>query len=60
MVTDGVIESRTRDIDQSIARLRERATTLRAEPLPDLVADLADLADTSLRDDLTILAVRLN
>jgi serine phosphatase RsbU (regulator of sigma subunit) len=58
LVTDGVVESRTADLDRGIARLRERAADLREKPLDGLVAALADLADTSVRDDVTVLAAR--
>ena len=59
LVTDGVVESRTHDLDQGIARLRERAAELRGKPLRDLVDALADLADKSLRDDVTVVAARV-
>ncbi|HEX6874182.1 MAG TPA: SpoIIE family protein phosphatase [Nocardioidaceae bacterium] len=59
LVTDGVVESRADDLDQGIARLRERAAELRFKPLPELVDALADLSDKSLRDDVTVMAARL-
>jgi PAS domain S-box-containing protein len=59
LVTDGVVESRTADLDQGIARLKERAADLREKPLDGLVAALADLADTTVHDDVTVLAARL-
>lgn len=59
LVTDGVVESRSHDLDQGIDRLRERAAELRDRPLPVLVDALAELADTSLRDDVTVVAARL-
>jgi len=59
LVTDGVVESRAYDLDWGIARLRVRAAELRNEPLDELVARLADLADDSLRDDVTVVAARL-
>ena len=59
MVTDGVVESRAYDLDWGIARLRERAVQLRDQPLPEVVAGLAALADASLRDDVTVVAARL-
>lgn len=59
LVTDGVVESRTYDLDWGLARLRVRAAELRGKPLDELVAGLADLADPSLRDDVTVLAARL-
>jgi PAS domain S-box-containing protein len=58
LVTDGVVETRGADLDQGIALLRERAVELRDRPLTELVAGLATLADTSLHDDVTVLAVR--
>ena len=59
LVTDGVIESRRHDIDSGIERLRRRAAELRELPVQELVGALAGLADTSLRDDVTVLAARL-
>jgi PAS domain S-box-containing protein len=59
LVTDGVVESRTRDLDQGITGLRERAAGLREKPLRELVDGLATLADKSLRDDVTVVAARL-
>ncbi|MFC4784167.1 SpoIIE family protein phosphatase [Nocardioides sp. MAHUQ-72] len=59
LVTDGVVESRSQDLDRGIARLRERAAQLRDRPLADLVAGLADLADPTSGDDVTVVAARL-
>jgi serine phosphatase RsbU (regulator of sigma subunit) len=59
LVTDGVVESRTHDLDRGIERLRARAEELRDRPLDELVDALAALADTSLRDDVTVVAARL-
>ena len=59
LVTDGVVESRAHDLDQGITRLRERAAELRDRPLHEVVDGLAALADTSLRDDVTVVAARL-
>jgi PAS domain S-box-containing protein len=59
LVTDGVVEARTHDLDEGIARLRRRAAELRHEPLPELVSLLAELADGSMRDDVTVVAARL-
>lgn len=59
LVTDGVVESRLLDLSVGIDRLRERAAQLRDRPLDELVAGLAALADTSMRDDVTVLAVRV-
>ena len=58
LVTDGVVESRKHDLDHGIALLQERAAELRDLPLDELVVALADLADHSLRDDVTVLAAR--
>ena len=59
LVTDGVVESRTRDLDQGIERLRQRAAELRGGPLRELVDGLAALADKTLQDDVTVVAARL-
>ncbi len=59
LVTDGVVESRNDDLDRGIARLLERAAELRDKPLGEVVDGLAALADTSLRDDVTVVAARL-
>jgi PAS domain S-box-containing protein len=59
LVTDGVVESRAHDVDRGIALLGERAASLRERPLPEVVDALAELADTSLRDDVTVVAARL-
>jgi PAS domain S-box-containing protein len=59
LVTDGVVESRTQDLDEGITRLRVRAAELRDQPLRRLVDSLAALADKSLRDDVTVMAARL-
>jgi serine phosphatase RsbU (regulator of sigma subunit) len=59
LVTDGVVESRAHDLDRGIMQLRERAAELRTKPLSELVDGLADLADKSLRDDVTVVAARL-
>ncbi len=58
LVTDGVVESRKHDLDHGIALLQERAAELRDLPLDELVVALADLADHTLRDDVTVLAAR--
>ncbi|HEX4977913.1 MAG TPA: SpoIIE family protein phosphatase [Nocardioides sp.] len=60
LVTDGVVESRREDLDHGLARLVERATALRTAPLPELVAALAELADPTLSDDVTVVAARLS
>ena len=59
LVTDGVVESRDHDLEQGIGLLARRVGDLRAAPLHDLVAEVAALADTSLRDDVTVVAARL-
>jgi PAS domain S-box-containing protein len=59
MVTDGVVESRRHDIDYGIKLLCDRAAELRGAPLEDLVQGIAALADTSLHDDVTVVASRL-
>jgi serine phosphatase RsbU (regulator of sigma subunit) len=58
LVTDGVVESRKHDLDHGIALLQARAAELRDLPLDELVVALADLADHTLRDDVTVLAAR--
>jgi PAS domain S-box-containing protein len=59
LVTDGVVESRAADLDEGLARLSERASELRDRPLEELVDALAALADSSMRDDVTVLAIRM-
>ena len=59
MVTDGVVESRAHDLDEGIEMFARRVGELRSAPLHELVAGVAALADTSLRDDVTVVAVRL-
>lgn len=59
LVTDGVVESREQDLGDGIDRLRARAAELRGGPLEDLVAGIAELADSSMRDDVTVLALRV-
>ena len=60
LVTDGVVESRDHDLDEGIAQLCRRAAELRERPLREVVDGLAALADTTLRDDVTVMAVRLS
>lgn len=60
LVTDGVVESRDHDLDEGIAKLCRRAAELRERPLREVVDGLAALADTTLRDDVTVMAVRLS
>lgn len=59
LVTDGVVESRAYDLDEGIRRLCDLAATLRGRPLDEVVDALAELADTTLRDDVTVVAARL-
>lgn len=59
MVTDGVVESRHHDIDHGIRLLCDRAADLRDAPVKELVQGIAALADTSLHDDVTVMAARL-
>ena len=59
MVTDGVVESRHHDIDHGIRLLCERAADLRDAPVTELAQGIAALADTSMHDDVTVLASRL-
>lgn len=59
VVTDGVVESRSRDLDEGLDRLRQRASALREGSLEDLVDGLAALADSTMRDDVTVLAIRM-
>ena len=59
VVTDGVVESRHHDIDQGIQLLRDRAAELRDAPVSELVQGIAVLADTSMLDDVTVVAARL-
>lgn len=60
MVTDGVVESRQHDLDEGIELFARRVKELRDAPLHELVARVADLADASLRDDVTVVAARLH
>ncbi|MFC7496274.1 MULTISPECIES: PP2C family protein-serine/threonine phosphatase [unclassified Nocardioides] len=59
LVTDGVVESRDRDIDVGMERLRECAVELAPGPLDELVRGVAALADGRLRDDVTVVAARM-
>lgn len=57
LYTDGLVESRTRSLDDGMTRLRQHATTHRHLPLRELCATLArDLGDP--RDDITLIAAR--
>lgn len=60
LYTDGLIESRTRDIDQGLERLRAAAVTARGWPL-ELLCDhvLGELTGGGNEDDVTLLAVRM-
>ncbi|MEU3186142.1 SpoIIE family protein phosphatase [Streptomyces sp. NPDC006923] len=58
LYTDGLIESRTQDIDTGLTRLRRYAAAHHTDPLDRLCVDLAGtLGDT--RDDITLIAVRV-
>ena len=59
MVTDGVVEGRGFDVDEGIARLTTQAQQFAQAPLDVLVGQIATLADRSLRDDVTVVAVRV-
>lgn len=59
LVTDGVVESRLEDLDHGLERLLERVVQLRTAPLPELVTALAELADPTLLDDVTVVAARM-
>ncbi|MFG2596540.1 SpoIIE family protein phosphatase [Streptomyces sp. NPDC048462] len=57
LYTDGLIESRTQNLDTGMTRLRQHITTHQHLPLPQLCAQLArELGDT--RDDITLIAAR--
>lgn len=60
LVTDGVVESRAGDLGDGIDRLRERASAMRDRPLAELVVGVGELADSSMRDDVTVLALRVH
>lgn len=60
LVTDGVVESRGRDVDEGIARLVQRAAELYDAPLDVLVAELGALAEAGDDDDVTVVAARLS
>jgi PAS domain S-box-containing protein len=59
MVTDGVVEGRDYDIDEGIDRMAATVGKLAGAPLDDVTREVAALADRSLRDDVTVVAVRL-
>jgi serine phosphatase RsbU (regulator of sigma subunit) len=59
LVTDGVVETRDRDIEAGIAALVSRVGDSAGKPVEDLVADVAALADRSMLDDVTVLVARL-
>ena len=59
LVTDGVVECRCHDIDYGIRLVHERTADLRDRPLDEVVKGVAALADTSMRDDVTVVAARL-
>ncbi|QIQ01031.1 SpoIIE family protein phosphatase [Streptomyces liangshanensis] len=58
LYTDGLIESRTQDIDSGLLRLRRYAAAHHTQPLDRLCVDLArHLGDT--RDDITLIGARI-
>ncbi|MFI7285702.1 SpoIIE family protein phosphatase [Streptomyces anulatus] len=58
LYTDGLIESRTQNLDTGMTRLRQHITTHQHLPLAQLCAQLArELGDT--RDDITLIAARI-
>ncbi|MDX3850089.1 SpoIIE family protein phosphatase [Streptomyces sp. AK02-01A] len=58
LYTDGLIESRTQDIDTGLTRLRRYAAAHHTDPLDRLCVDLVGtLGDT--RDDITLIAARI-
>jgi PAS domain S-box-containing protein len=58
--SDGLVESRCRDLDQGIALLVATAAGLRRRPLRELLDGLvaASLADQGRHDDVTVLGLR--
>jgi serine phosphatase RsbU (regulator of sigma subunit) len=59
LVTDGVVEGRGYDVDQGIDRLTALATKFVQAPLDVLVGQIATLSDRTLRDDVTVVAIRV-
>ena len=59
LVTDGVSETRDRDIEAGLDALVARVGESVGKPVEDLVADVAALADRSMLDDVTVLVARL-
>ncbi|MYV57855.1 SpoIIE family protein phosphatase [Streptomyces sp. SID3212] len=58
LYTDGLIESRTQDIDSGLRRLRGHAAAHHTQPLDRLCIDLVrHLGDT--RDDITLIGARI-
>lgn len=60
LVTDGVVEGREHDVDEGMDRLRAVASGLADHLLGELVDGLATLADPTLSDDVTVVAIRLD
>ncbi len=58
LVTDGVVEGRHYDIDEGLDRLRSVVGELVDAPVEEVVDRVASLADRSLRDDVTVVAIR--
>ena len=59
MVTDGVVEGRDYDIDEGIDRMAAVVSELADGPVDEVARRVAGLADRSLRDDVTVVAVRV-
>ena len=59
LVTDGVVETRDRDVDEGIAALVAQVGSSAGKPVEDIAGDVAALADRSLLDDVTVLVARL-
>ncbi len=60
MFTDGLIERRTSDLDEGMARLREAATELAGRPLAELCDEIIDrLVQGRPEDDVALVAIRL-
>ena len=60
MVTDGVVEGRDYDIDEGIDRMVALVAELVDAPVDEVARRVSDLADRSLRDDVTVVVVRLS
>ncbi|MBO0693990.1 MAG: serine/threonine-protein phosphatase, partial [Acidimicrobiaceae bacterium] len=60
LYSDGLIESRDRPIDEGMARLRSVATNFDGSPEEFCNLVLATVTDTTLQDDVCLLAVHLD